>query len=46
MNQPDKLYRSLKSMYTESERMKKLIEDLLLLAKLDRSPHLERVELD
>ncbi|HVJ49855.1 sensor histidine kinase [Desulfitobacterium sp.] len=46
MNQPDKLYRSLKSMYAESERMKKLIEDLLLLAKLDRSPHLERVERD
>lgn len=38
MNQPDKLQRSLKSMYAESERMKKLIQDLLLLAKLDRSP--------
>ncbi|AHF06120.1 sensor histidine kinase [Desulfitobacterium metallireducens] len=46
MNQPEKLYRSLKSMYTESERMKKLIEDLLLLAKLDRSPNLQRAELD
>jgi two-component system OmpR family sensor kinase len=41
MNQPDKLHKSLKSMYAESERMKKLIQDLLLLAKLDRSPNLE-----
>lgn len=46
MNQPDKLQKSLKSMYAESERMKKLIQDLLLLAKLDRSPHLEKVEKD
>jgi len=38
MNQPDKLHKSLKSMYAESERMKKLIQDLLLLAKLDRTP--------
>jgi two-component system OmpR family sensor kinase len=38
MNQPDKLDKSLKSMYAESERMKKLVQDLLLLAKLDRSP--------
>ena len=38
MNQPDKLHKSLKSMYAESERMKKLVQDLLLLAKLDRSP--------
>lgn len=46
MNQPERLYRSLKSMYTESERMKKLIEDLLLLAKLDRLPKLECTERD
>ncbi|HHY26765.1 MAG TPA: HAMP domain-containing protein [Desulfitobacterium dehalogenans] len=46
MNQPDKLQKSLTSMYAESERMKKLIQDLLLLAKLDRSPHLEKVEKD
>ncbi|WP_040413335.1 HAMP domain-containing sensor histidine kinase [Desulfosporosinus sp. OT] len=41
MNQPDKLNKSLKSMYAESERMKKLVQDLLLLAKLDRSPMIE-----
>lgn len=41
MNQPDKLHRSLTSMYAESERMKKLVEDLLMLAKLDRSPHVQ-----
>ena len=41
MNQPDKLDKSLKSMYAESERMKKLVQDLLLLAKLDRSPMIE-----
>jgi len=48
MNQPDKLNRSLTSMYTESERMKKLVQDLLLLAKLDRSPNvqLDEGELD
>ena len=46
MNQPDKLQKSLTSMYAESERMKKLIQDLLLLAKLDRSPYLEKSEKD
>jgi two-component system OmpR family sensor kinase len=44
MHQPDKLYKSLKSMYSESERMKKLIQDLLLLAKLDRSPNIQLTE--
>lgn len=44
MNQPDKLHKSLNSMYAESERMKKLVQDLLLLAKLDRSPNMELVE--
>ncbi|KJR44369.1 Membrane-associated sensory histidine kinase with HAMP domain [Desulfosporosinus sp. I2] len=44
MNQPDKLHRSLKSMYAESERMKKLVQDLLLLAKLDRSPNVRLCE--
>jgi len=44
MNQPDKLHRSLTSMYTESERMKKLVQDLLLLAKLDRSPDVQLIE--
>lgn len=41
MNQPDKLHKSLLSMYAESERMKKLVMDLLLLAKLDRSPNIQ-----
>ncbi|HEY2493405.1 MAG TPA: ATP-binding protein [Paenibacillus sp.] len=40
MNQPEQLQKSLKSMHTESERMNKLVQDLLLLAKLDRSPHI------
>jgi len=44
MDQPDKLHKSLKSMYTESERMKKLVQDLLLLAKLDRSPIIQLAE--
>ncbi|AET69088.1 signal transduction histidine kinase [Desulfosporosinus orientis DSM 765] len=44
MNQPDKLHRSLTSMYDESERMKKLVQDLLLLAKLDRSPNVQLSE--
>ncbi len=44
VNQPDKLSKSLKSMYAESERMKKLIEDLLLLAKLDRTPNIQLTE--
>jgi two-component system OmpR family sensor kinase len=44
VNQPDKLEKSLKSMLTESERMKKLIQDLLQLAKLDRSPEIELKE--
>nr|WP_242822999.1 HAMP domain-containing sensor histidine kinase [Syntrophobotulus glycolicus] len=44
VNQPDKLEKSLKSMLTESERMKKLIQDLLQLAKLDRTPQIELKE--
>lgn len=44
MDQPDKLHKSLKSMYAESERMKKLVQDLLLLAKLDRSPMIQLSE--
>lgn len=46
MNQPDKLHKSLKSMYAESERMKKLVQDLLILAKLDRSPNIQLTEGD
>lgn len=44
MNQPEMLNRSLTSMYAESDRMKKLVEDLLLLAKLDRSPNIQLSE--
>ncbi|MDQ7092602.1 ATP-binding protein [Desulfosporosinus sp. PR] len=44
MNQTEMLQRSLTSMYAESERMKKLVEDLLLLAKLDRSPKIQLAE--
>ncbi|ABO48872.1 integral membrane sensor signal transduction histidine kinase [Desulforamulus reducens MI-1] len=40
-NQPDQLNKALKSMYGESERMNKLVHDLLLLTKLDHAPRLE-----
>ncbi|SHE78545.1 sensor histidine kinase [Desulforamulus putei] len=43
-NQPDQLYKALTSMYGESERLNKLVHDLLLLAKLDRTPRLELTE--
>lgn len=47
-SQPEQLHRALKSMYGESERINKLVQDLLLLAKLDRSPtiRLEEGNLD
>lgn len=38
MHQPNQLEKALKSMYGESERINKLVHDLLLLAKLDRAP--------
>ncbi|CAM4267837.1 sensor histidine kinase [Paenibacillus tarimensis] len=38
----EQLYPALNSMQGESRRMKKLVEDLLLLAKLDRAPELQR----
>jgi two-component system OmpR family sensor kinase len=41
MNQPEQLKKALTSMHGESERINKLVEDLLLLAKLDRAPELE-----
>lgn len=44
MNQPDQLHKSLRSMYAEAGRMKKLVQDLLLLAKLDRSPNMQLTE--
>jgi two-component system, OmpR family, sensor kinase len=37
-NHPEQLHKALKSMYGESERINKLVQDLLLLAKLDRTP--------
>ncbi|MFZ5642888.1 MAG: sensor histidine kinase [Bacillota bacterium] len=43
-NQPDQLDKALKSMQGESERLNKLVHDLLLLAKLDRAPHIELTE--
>lgn len=38
VNDPKKIEKSLKSMYEESKRMNKLVQDLLFLAKLDRVP--------
>ncbi len=43
-NQPEQLYKALRSMHGESERLNKLVHDLLLLAKLDRTPFLELEE--
>jgi two-component system OmpR family sensor kinase len=40
-NQPGQLEKALKSMRGESERLNKLVHDLILLAKLDRTPHIE-----
>lgn len=44
----EQLYPALNSMHGESTRIKKLVEDLLMLAKLDRAPqlHLSEVRLD
>jgi two-component system OmpR family sensor kinase len=43
-NQPDQLHKALTSMRGESERLNKLVHDLLLLAKLDRAPNIELTE--
>jgi two-component system OmpR family sensor kinase len=43
-NQPEQLDKALTSMYGESKRLNKLVHGLLLLAKLDRTPHLELKE--
>jgi len=45
---PEQLQAALAGMHGESSRMKKLVEDLLLLAKLDRAPQLQlrETELD
>lgn len=44
VNQPDQLHKALKSMYSESERINKLVQDLLLLARLERTPTAEMRE--
>lgn len=41
-NRPEQLHTALNSMLGESQRMKKLVEDLLILAKLDRTPVVQR----
>ncbi|RKN74948.1 sensor histidine kinase [Paenibacillus ginsengarvi] len=41
MHQPNQLQKALTSMYGESERINKLVNDLLLLAKMDRAPNME-----
>lgn len=41
MHQPAQLQKALTSMQSESSRLNKLVEDLLLLAKIDRAPILE-----
>jgi len=43
-NQPEQLYKSLKSMHSESERLNKLVHALILLAKLDRTQRIELQE--
>lgn len=43
-NQPEQLYKALKSMHSESVRLNKLVHALILLAKLDRTPHIELTE--
>ncbi len=40
-NQPEQLNKALKSMHGESQRLNKLVRDLLLLSKLDRTPRSE-----
>jgi two-component system OmpR family sensor kinase len=42
--QPEPLLKALKSMHGESVRINKLVEDLLLLARLDRSPSFQKTE--
>jgi len=41
VNQPEQLETALQSMYSESLRLNKLVNDLLLLNKLDRTPYPE-----
>ncbi|WP_289137942.1 cell wall metabolism sensor histidine kinase WalK [uncultured Brevibacillus sp.] len=45
---PEQLNKALKSMYGEAERLNKLVQDLLYLAKMDREPivHMQEGKLD
>lgn len=43
-DKPEQLNAALNSMLGEAKRMKKLVEDLLMLAKLDRQPVVNRTE--
>ncbi|WP_233567767.1 sensor histidine kinase [Cohnella faecalis] len=43
---PEQLRKSLESMHGESERMNKLVRDLLTLARLDRAPTVQWTEAD
>lgn len=40
-NQPDQLDKALRSMHSESQRLNKLVHDLLLLSRMDRAIHSE-----
>jgi len=44
--QPQQLEQALLSMFSESKRLSKLVQDLLLLANLDRTPELRTVPTD
>ncbi|MGG4143316.1 ATP-binding protein [Paenibacillus algorifonticola] len=44
VSNPEQLHRALTSMKLESTRINKLVEDLLLLAKLDQAPELVKVD--
>lgn len=41
----EQLYSSLQSMHGESKRINKLVEDLLLLARMDGAPQLRKIDL-
>lgn len=43
-NNPEQLQIALRSMHGESERINKLVFDLLLLTKLDRTPYIQLIE--
>jgi two-component system OmpR family sensor kinase len=45
-SEPEQLTKALKSMHGESERINRLVYDLLQLAKLDRAPEIDRLWVD